>query len=66
MLTTTQIELKKQLLNLYGFNPFKYEDAKKQTSFKSFDTSLNALLHRGHLERVKTNDYSNQFKIIIK
>jgi hypothetical protein len=61
----------KQLLNkimLYKYvknntGIFLYEDMKNICEFKSFDSTFNALLNKGILRRIETNDFSNKFKL---
>ena len=63
-LTAAQTELLTRLkLYLGKDEPKPYDNLKNLCEFKSFDTSFNALLEKGHVKRHPTTDYSNQFKI---
>ena len=42
---------------------FLYDDMKNICEFKSFDQTFNALLNKGVLRRIETNDFSNKFKL---
>lgn len=64
-LTETQRELLKVIDKKtfeHETNVFKYDYLKVICSFKSFDSSFNALLKQGYFVAVPTNDFSNQFK----
>ena len=66
-LTTTQQELldemKKFLSTWSQNNGLPYDTIKGLCDCKSFDSSFNALLDKGYIERVHTDDFSNKFKL---
>lgn len=62
-LTKTQAELLDIISELIYEHPVPLDDIKRLSNFKSFDSSFNALYEKGWVERVKTNDFTNQFKL---
>jgi len=57
-----KIKLYKYVKNSTGI--FAYDDIKTLCEFKTFDSTFNALLNKGYLKRIKTNDFSNKFELI--
>lgn len=64
-LTPTQQQLFETIKLYMGKNnPIKYDILKSLCECKSFDSSFNAILRAGYVERYETNDFSNQFKLV--
>ena len=63
-LTSVQNDLLTQIKqHISKDDPMGYDELKMAVDFKSFDGSFNALVNKGYVERHKTNDFSNQFKL---
>lgn len=63
-LTGAQEALLKELHKyMSANNPMKYDTLKAICECKTFDSTFNALLEKGRVERVETNDFSNQFRL---
>jgi len=62
-LTVTQELLLDQLKVYISTNNGLPYNTLKSLCGGSFDKSFNAILEKGWVERVETNDYSNQFKL---
>ena len=63
-LTPTQSELLSEVKKHVSTDkPAKYDTLKALCKCKSFDSTFNALIDKGHVIRHETNDYSNQFKL---
>jgi len=67
MITETQKDLLEQI-NFFKDNTgiFKFNWMKSKCECKSFDTTFNALLFKGHLKHFETTDFSNKFITKIK
>jgi hypothetical protein len=58
-----KIKLYKYIKNNNGI--FKYDDMKKMCNYKTFDSSFNALLRKGHLKHfITTNNFDNKFILL--
>ena len=65
-LTATQAALLEQCKKYTGPNtPIKFEVLKSLCieECRTFENTFNALLFKGYFEHVKTDDFSNQFKM---
>lgn len=64
-LTTTQENLLKELKEIYApGSALKYDTLKILCECKSFDATFNALLEKGYVERVPSDDFSNRYKLV--
>jgi len=64
-LTPVQEALLTILKQYIGQNtPMAYNRLKVLCGFKSFENTFNALLFKGYIVAHKTDDYSNQFKLV--
>lgn len=67
LLTYTQRELLAKVREVVGMDKdMPYDCIKAMCGFKSFDLSFNALLEKGYVERVSSDDFSNRFKLTNK
>ncbi len=67
-LTPTQEKLYKVLVKFFNTDKGVPYDALKSVAvdngIKSFEGSFNAIYDKGWVSRVKTNDFSNKFKVL--
>ncbi|MFT6125872.1 MAG: hypothetical protein ACJAVA_000314 [Flavobacteriaceae bacterium] len=61
-LTVPQNNLYTILLKYMTFtNPMNYANLKNLSEFKTFDSTFNALLNKGHVQRFKEGDGQNTY-----
>ena len=61
-LTSTQNNLYIILLKYMNYtSPMEYDNLKKLSEFKTFDSTFNALLHKGWIKRYKEGDGQNTY-----